>query len=87
MPLHLLRCQGLAVDDCSFALERLEAGTPSTFAQLGFHAMMMFPDRWSHRCGLDELRTGTYNRGYFHLRKYSSMESTTYACCSEVNSG
>jgi hypothetical protein len=28
MPLHLLRCQGLAVDDYSFALGRLEAGTP-----------------------------------------------------------
>jgi hypothetical protein len=35
MPPHLLRCQGLAVDDYSFALGRLEAGTPSTFAQLG----------------------------------------------------
>ncbi len=46
MPPHLLRCQGLAVDDYSFALGRLtersgdpasgEAGAPSTFAQLGF---------------------------------------------------
>jgi len=36
MPPHLLRCHGLAVDDYSFALGRLEAGTPSTFAQLGF---------------------------------------------------
>jgi hypothetical protein len=35
MPPHLLRCQGLAVDDHSFALGRLETGTPSTFAQLG----------------------------------------------------
>jgi hypothetical protein len=34
---HLLRCQGLAVDDYSFALGRLEAGTPSTFAQLGYN--------------------------------------------------
>ena len=32
---HLLRCQGLAVDDYSFALGRLEAGATSTFAQLG----------------------------------------------------
>jgi hypothetical protein len=30
-------CQGLAVDDYSFALGRLEAGTPSTFGQLGFY--------------------------------------------------
>jgi hypothetical protein len=30
---HLLRCQGLAVNDYSFALGRLEAGVPSTFAQ------------------------------------------------------
>jgi hypothetical protein len=36
MPSHLLRCQGLAVDDHSFALGRLEAGTPSTFAQLRY---------------------------------------------------
>jgi hypothetical protein len=36
MPSHLLRCQGLAVDDYSFARGRLEAGTPSTFAQLRF---------------------------------------------------
>ena len=36
MPPHLLRCQGLALDNYSFALGRLEAGTPSTFAQLGF---------------------------------------------------
>jgi hypothetical protein len=35
MPPHLLRCQGLAVNDYSFALGRLEAGAPSTFAQLG----------------------------------------------------
>ena len=42
MPPHLLRCQGLAVGDYSFALGRLskiplagEAGAPSTFAQLG----------------------------------------------------
>jgi len=33
MPHHLLRCQGLAADDYSFALGRLEAGAPSTFAQ------------------------------------------------------
>ena len=33
---HLLCCQGLAVDDYSFALGRLEAGAPSTFAQLAF---------------------------------------------------
>ena len=32
---HLLRCQGLAVGDYSFTLGRLEAGVPSTFAQLG----------------------------------------------------
>jgi hypothetical protein len=33
---HLLRCQGLAVDDYSFTLGRLEAGAPSTFDQLGY---------------------------------------------------
>jgi hypothetical protein len=38
MPSHLLRCQGLAVDNHSFALGRLEAGTSSTFAQLRFNA-------------------------------------------------
>jgi len=36
MPPHLLRCQGLAVNNYSFALGRLEAGAPSTFDQLGF---------------------------------------------------
>ena len=35
MPPHLLRCQGFAVADYSFTLGRLEAGAPSTFAQLG----------------------------------------------------
>jgi len=35
MPPHLLRCQWIAVDDYSFTLGRLEAGAPSTFAQLG----------------------------------------------------
>jgi len=35
MPPHLLRCQGLAVDNYSFALGRLEAGAPSTFDQSG----------------------------------------------------
>jgi hypothetical protein len=33
----LLRCQGLAVDNYSFALGRLKAGATSTFAQLGFY--------------------------------------------------
>jgi hypothetical protein len=37
IPPHLLRCQRLAVVDYSFALGRLEAGAPSTFAQLGLH--------------------------------------------------
>jgi len=32
---HLLRCQGLAVGDYSFALGRLKAGATSTFAQIG----------------------------------------------------
>jgi hypothetical protein len=32
---HLLRCQGFAVGDYNFTLGRLEAGVPSTFAQLG----------------------------------------------------
>ena len=32
---HLLRCQGLAVDDYSFTLGRLKAGATSTFVQLG----------------------------------------------------
>jgi hypothetical protein len=36
MPSHLLRCQGLAVEDYSFALGRLEAGVSSTFAHLEF---------------------------------------------------
>jgi len=36
MPPHLLRCQGLAVDDYSFTLGRLKAGATSTFAQLGY---------------------------------------------------
>ena len=36
MPPHLLRCQGLAVADYSFVLGRLEAGAPSTFAQIGY---------------------------------------------------
>jgi len=32
---HLLRCQGLGVDDYSQTLERLEAAASSTFATLG----------------------------------------------------
>ncbi len=40
MPLHLLHCQGLAVADYSFALGSLEAGTPSTFAPLGFYTVI-----------------------------------------------
>jgi hypothetical protein len=35
MAAHLLRCQGLAVDDYSVALGRLAVGLPSTFDQLG----------------------------------------------------
>jgi len=35
MAAHLLRCQGLAVDDYSITLGRLAAGLPSTFDQLG----------------------------------------------------
>jgi hypothetical protein len=38
---HLLRCQGLAVDDYSFALGRLEAGATSTFAQLGSYLLFI----------------------------------------------
>jgi len=34
IPPHLLRCEGLAVDDYSFALGRLVFGASSTFAQL-----------------------------------------------------
>jgi hypothetical protein len=37
---HLLRCQGLAVDEYSFALGRLEAEATSTFAQLGLHSQL-----------------------------------------------
>ncbi len=32
---HLLRCQGFAVNDYSFTLERLESAASSTFATLG----------------------------------------------------
>ena len=42
MPPQLLRCQGLAVDDYSFALGRLEAGAPSTFAQLEYNIIVEF---------------------------------------------
>jgi hypothetical protein len=38
---HLLRCQGLAVGNYSFTLERLEAGVPSAFAQLGFQSLLV----------------------------------------------
>ena len=34
---HLLRCQGFAVNDYNFTLGHLEAGAPSTFAQLGYN--------------------------------------------------
>jgi hypothetical protein len=37
---HLQRCQGLAVAYYSFALGRLEAEAPSTFAQLGFSLLL-----------------------------------------------
>jgi len=33
---HLLRCQGIAVENYSFTLGRLEAGAPSTFDQSGY---------------------------------------------------
>ena len=60
MPLHLLRCQGLAVDDYSFALGRLEAGTPSTFAQLGLerllHIYQMFTISQTTILGVDFLQ-------------------------------
>jgi hypothetical protein len=36
MPPHLQRCQGFAVAHYSFTLGRLEAGAPSTFAQLEY---------------------------------------------------
>jgi len=36
-PIFVADCQGLAVNDYGFALGRLEAGTASTFAQLGFY--------------------------------------------------
>jgi hypothetical protein len=39
MPSHLLRCQGLAVYEYGFALGRLEAGEPSTFAHLGLNCL------------------------------------------------
>jgi hypothetical protein len=42
MPPHLLRCQGLAVEDYSLAHGRLEAGAPSTFAQLGLNLLTLF---------------------------------------------
>jgi len=48
MPPHLLRCQGLAVADYSFALGRLEAGAPSTFAQLGYKVSIAFKEEVSH---------------------------------------
>jgi hypothetical protein len=37
---HLLRCQGLAVDDYGFALGRLGSGVSSTFAPLGFNYLL-----------------------------------------------
>jgi len=37
MPPHLLRCQGLGVGNYTFALGRLDAEAPSTFAQLGYN--------------------------------------------------
>ena len=36
---HLLRCQWLWVGDYTLAIGRLEAGTASTFAQLGYSQM------------------------------------------------
>jgi len=36
---HLLRCQGLAVNNYGFTLGRLESGAPSTFAQLGYDSI------------------------------------------------
>jgi len=38
---HLLRCQGLAVDDYSVALGRLKAGATSTIDQLGIDIFLM----------------------------------------------
>ena len=40
---HLLRCQGLGVDDYSQTLERLEAAASSTFATLGFTSDFAMP--------------------------------------------
>jgi hypothetical protein len=47
MSLHLLRCQGLAVDNYSVALGRLEAGATSTFAQLGFYTISLSKKRFN----------------------------------------
>jgi hypothetical protein len=44
---HLLCCQGLAVDDYSVALGRLEAGATSTFAQLGLHLISLSKNRFN----------------------------------------
>ena len=44
MPPHLLRCQGIAVDNYSFTLGRLEAGAPLTFAQLGYKRIECIQD-------------------------------------------
>ena len=37
---HLLRCQWIGVDDYTLNIGRLEAGAPSTFAQLGLNIII-----------------------------------------------
>ena len=49
--------------------------------------LIVFLNSPTHRCRFNKLRMSTNDGYYFHLEKYSQMESTTCACCSWVNSG
>ncbi len=62
---HLPRCQGLAVVYYGFALGRLEAGAPSTFAQLGFKNIIDLTDFYA----FDNL---LYNIVYINSLRFTS---------------
>jgi hypothetical protein len=72
MPPHLLRCQGLAVDDYSFALGRLEAGATSTFAQLGSNSPAFPGQDIPEDCSLIPQKGIPFFLGTFFSKGFSS---------------
>jgi REP-associated tyrosine transposase len=77
---HLLRCQGFAVGNYSFALGRREAGVPSAFAQLGPKSLLVEADEYllplSRYIHINPVRTRQFKNSDFrakagYLKKYA----------------